>query len=144
MISILDFGNVTSESYAEFVCDHEGCIHSSPVYGWLMYGKLPIDETVNPGYDDKTITAGMKNRYLRTVFVKRIPQITMTISLAVAAVATFTIDGAYSAVSTNPSFATATCVNDVVTITGVAAGTTVVTVTDINDDVIATITVTVA
>ena len=86
----------------------------------------------------------MKNRYLRSVYVKRIPKITMNVNLAVGATVTFNIDGVNKAVSSNPSFATATVSDNTVTITGVAAGTTVVNVTDVNSDIIATITVTVA
>lgn len=144
MFSVLDFGSITSKRYAEYVCDPNCCIKCSPVYNFLLFGTLPIDEYVSPSYTDQTITSGMKNRYLKSVYVKRIPKITMNVNLAASATVTFNIDGVNKAVSSNPSFATATVSDNTVTITGVAAGTTVVTVTDINSDVIATITVTVA
>ena len=144
MFSVLEFGNITSKTYAEYVCDPNCALRCSPVYKFLLFGVLPMDECVTPSYTDKTITAGMKNRYLRSIYVKRIPKITMKVNLAVGATVTFNIDGVNKAVSSDPSFATATVSDNTVTITGVAAGTTVVNVTDVNSDIIATITVTVA
>lgn len=144
MFSVLDFGNITSKRYAEYMCDPDFSLRCSPIYKFLLFGALPLDEFVTPSYTDKVITAGMKNRYLKSVYVKRIPKITMNVNLAASATVTFNIDGVNKAVSSEPSFATATVSGNTVTITGVAAGTSVVTVTDVNSDLIATITVIVA
>ena len=65
-------------------------------------------------------------------------------TLAVAAVATYTVKDAVTVISSTPAAATATITSGVVTITGVAAGTSTVTVKDINGDLLATIVVTVA
>jgi hypothetical protein len=70
--------------------------------------------------------------------------ISATVTLAVAAIATFTIPNAVTVVSSNPAFATATITSGIVTITGVAAGTTTVSVLDGGGNLVASIIVTVA
>ena len=71
-------------------------------------------------------------------------QFTSTVSLAVAAVATYTIPNAISVTSSNPAFATATINSGVVTVTGVAAGTATISVIDGGGNLVATIVATVA
>ena len=70
--------------------------------------------------------------------------ISATVTLAVAAIATFTIPNAVTVVSSNPAFATATITSGIITITGVAAGTTTVSVLDGGGNLVASIIVTVA
>lgn len=67
-----------------------------------------------------------------------------TVALAVGAVATFTIQNAVSVTSSNPAFASATITSGIVTITGVAAGTSTVSVVDGGGNLLASIVVTVA
>ena len=67
-----------------------------------------------------------------------------TIPLAAAAEATLTIPGAYFVSSSNTAYATATVASQVVTITGVAAGTATITVLDRNNKTAAVLTITVA
>ena len=67
-----------------------------------------------------------------------------TITLAVGAVATFTIPNAVNVTSSNPAFATATITSGIVTITGVAAGITTVSIVDGGGNQVASIVVTVA
>ena len=67
-----------------------------------------------------------------------------TVTLAVGAVATFTIPNAVSVTSSNPSFATATISGGIVTITGVATGTTTVSVRDVMGNPVASIVVTIS
>lgn len=75
---------------------------------------------------------------------RQVKQFTSTVSLAVSAVATYTIPNAISVTSSNPAFATATINSGVVTITGVAAGTATISVIDGGGNLVATIVATVA
>lgn len=70
--------------------------------------------------------------------------ISVTIELAVGAVSTFTIQNANSVTSSNPAFATATITSGIVTITGVAAGVSTISVVDGGGNLVASIVVTVA
>ncbi len=139
--SVLQYQFITPYTYCQSYCS---CVGQSPLYNWLMFGKLPVSNLTNPRYSTQVVTAGAPNRYLASVTIPRIPVVLSTVTLAAAAVATYTFKEAATAVSSNPAFATVTVSNEVVTITGVAAGTTTITISDANSNTIAVITVTVA
>lgn len=141
--SVLQYQFIVGDVYAKSVCNCTGVLDSQ-LYQWLYYGKLPVTASATPTYDTQVITSGEKNRYLASVTVNRIPVVTGTVTLAAAATATYTFTGAASATTSNAAYATATVLNGVVTITGVAAGTSTVNILDINGLTIATIVVTVA
>lgn len=140
-MDILSIPFVTPYTYAKTFC---GGIRSNPTYDWLLWGKLPEDVVVNPSADTQVISASGVNKYLQSVTINPIIPISGTVTLAAAATATYTIKDAVTVVSSTPAAATAAITNGVVTITGVAAGTSTVTVEDINGDLLATIVVTVA
>jgi uncharacterized protein YjdB len=114
------------------------------IFTWVFLGRLPITKVVTPAYNNQVLTAGANNRYIARITVSRIPVVSATLNIAVGAEADFTFANAYSVVSADPAFATAAIANGVVTITGVAAGTTLVTISDRDGNKIAEITVTVA
>ena len=141
--SLLNYSAWDSRQFATSFFGRSGACYG-PVFNWLYFGKLPISQYVNPSYANQNITSGQINRYLTNVYVSRIPVVTSNITLAVGAVATYSFTGANSVITSSAATATATIASGVVTITGVAAGTSTVTISDISGNVIATITVTVA
>jgi hypothetical protein len=135
-------------TYKTFTCEVDNrqfvSIPQNIVTSWMTYGKLPQTVFFNPTYRDMTVVADGANRYLSSVTVNAIPVTNMTVTLAVGATLTIGNAQAVTAVSTSEATATATIASKTITITGVAAGTTTVAVTDINNDIIYTIDVTVA
>ena len=99
---------------------------------------------MDPSAATQEITASSKNRYLKEVVINGITPLVSAVQIAVGATAEYTIANAATATSSNVAAATATLTNGVLTITGVAAGTSVITVSDINGDLLGTITATVA
>lgn len=141
--SVLQYRFIDTEFLSKSLCNYDGTL-SSPLYNWLLYGQIPTNVSAAPTYSTQNIEATGKNRYLASIYISRIPVVAISATLAAAATATFTFDGAYTVTSSNTGYVTAAISNGVVTVTGVAAGTSVVTITDISSNVIATITVTVA
>lgn len=144
MNSILNYNNMDSYNFTTFLCNRDGILNS-PLTNWLYFGKLPENVTVTPSYNTQTIHPSMKNRYISSVVIDRVPIVTGTLNLpGDTASAIFEFAGAKSATSSNPAYATVTVVDGVVTITAVAAGQTVVNVYDVHSDLIATFTVAIA
>ena len=138
--SCLQYKNVNSESYSKAFCkDATGTL----AFNWMLNGQLGQNVQILPTYFQQVVKAS-KNRYLASVTVAAIPALTGTIPLAAAAEVTLTIPGAYSVSSSNTAYATATVASQVVTITGVAAGTATITVLDRNNKTAAVLTITVA
>lgn len=144
MAYVLQFPTFTEYDYVMSMCDRDGVIRQNQVFTWLDYGKLSESPTVVPNYSTVVVEPSSRNRYLRDVTVIAIPPITYTVSLAAAATLTITNPAIGTATSSNTAYATASIVNGTLTITGVAAGTAIVTVYDTNNDLMYTITVTVA
>ena len=139
--SCLQYKNVNSESYSKAFCkDATGTL----AFNWMLNGQLGQNVQILPTYFQQVVKASSKNRYLASVMVAAIPALRGTIPLAAAAEATLTIPGAYSVSSSNTAYATATVASQVVTITGVAAGTATITVLDRNNKTAAVLTITVA
>lgn len=139
--SCLQYKNVTTESYSKGFCKD---VTGTLAFNWMLNGQLGQAVQVVPTYFQQVVKASSKNRYLTSVTVAAIPALTGTINLAAAATAALTIPGAYSVSSSNTAYATATVANQVVTITGVAAGTATITVLDRNKKTAAVLTITVA
>lgn len=138
------YPSFTSLKFAQSLCDEDGCISQNPVFQWLMYGKIGEDLVIIPEYQDEIYYPSRKNTLIEEVEVRSIPASTSTVSLAADATLTLTIKGIDHAVSSDTAYATVSVANGTATITGVATGTSTVTIYDQADNVITTVTVTVA
>lgn len=144
MFYVLQYPNFTTLDLAERMCDIDGCISKSQVFNWLMFGKLPEPLDIAPSYSQQLYEADERNRYISNVTVEAIPVTNTTVNLAVGATMVINNPAITSAVSNDVSVATASIVDSVLTITGVAAGTATITVKDPAVDNMMVITVTVA
>lgn len=144
MFYVLQYPSFTAFDLVVNTCDRDGCIKNSQFYNWMMFGKLPQSVNVTPSYAQQFLTADGYNRYIQNVEVNPIPPSVSTVSLATSATMTLTAKQMAKATSSNTAYATATVSGETLTITGVAAGTAVVTVYNKDNDVMYTITVTVA
>jgi hypothetical protein len=144
MFYVLQYPNFTAYDYAARFANRDGAVTSNPVFNWLIFGKLPESQTVDPAYYDEYFRANGQNRYISEFTVKAIPTNTLTADLAVGGVMTITNPTSITAITTDPAVATATIASGVTTITGVAAGTATVTIKDRSNDNMYVITVTVA
>jgi hypothetical protein len=135
-------------TYRTFTCEvenrHLTSIPQNIVTSWMLYGKLPQQVFVNPSYRDVIITPDGANRFLSSVTVSAIPTTKVTVELAAGATLTIGNAQASSVVSIDEGVATASITSGTITITGVAAGTTSVAVSDVSNNLIYTIDVTVA
>lgn len=141
---VFQYPSFTSLRYVQSLCDEDGCISNNPVFQWLMYGKIGENLTIIPEYQDEIYYPNRHDRYINQVEVRSIPASTSTVSLAADATLTLTIKGIDHAVSSDTAYAAVSVANGTATITGVAAGTSTVTIYDQADNVITTVTVTVA
>jgi hypothetical protein len=144
MFYVLQYPNFTAYDYAARFANRDGYVTSNPVFNWLIFGKLPESQTVDPAYYDEYFRANGQNRYISEFTVKAIPTNNLTADLAVGGVMTVTNPNAVAVVTTDPAIATATLASGVVTVTGVAAGTATITVKDRANDSMYVIVVTVA
>lgn len=145
MFYVLQYPNFTALNYAEDMCNRDNTITTNPVFNWLQYGKLPESVALYPSYSIQYATTSGNNRYLSDVTVFPIPAVTMTTNIAVGDTLVITNPLAKTAQSSSDATATATVAQGgVITITGVAAGTATVTVYDNANDLMYTITATVA
>lgn len=144
MFYVLQYPSFTAFDLVVNTCDRDGCIKNSQFYNWMLFGKLPQSVNVTPSYAQQFLTADGYNRYIQNVEVNPIPPSVSTVSLATSATMTLTAKQMAKATSSNTAYATATVSGETLTITGVAAGTAVVTVYNKDNDVMYTITVTVA
>lgn len=144
MIYTFQYPNFTTLRYAEFMCDRDGDITRLPTYQWLVFGKLPESQTLYPAYAEVYSTANGANKYISDVTVEPIPPTNTTASIAVGATLTINNPAIHSATSTDASIASVSVLNNVATITGVAAGTATITILDKAEDLMQTVVVTVA
>lgn len=144
MAYILQFPTFTQYEQTVSVCDRDGSISRSPIFTWLMYGKLPETTTVVPSRVDQSITPSAKNRYLEEVIVKGISAVTQTVTLAVGATLLISTIGVGSVSSSSTSIATGEVSDNIITITGVSAGSAIITVKDTSNDLMYTVNVTVS
>ena len=144
MLYVLQYPNFTTYDLATSMCDRDGSIKNSQLYGWLMYGKLGESITLTPLYDQVYSTPAAKNRYIQDVTVEPIPSGVASVTLAAGATFTITNPLSKSATSSNTAYATATVVDGILTIKAVATGTATVKVFDKNQDLMYTITVTIS
>jgi hypothetical protein len=144
MTSILQYPFITGSSFTINNCARSNVITSSPVYNWILFGKLAESGYAVPAYRAVVTTASGKNRYLSDVVTAAIPASSMTAELAVNGIITFTVPNSANVVSSDTAVATATILNGTTTITGAAAGTATVTISDDQGTTISTIVITVA
>lgn len=144
MVYVLQYPSFTAFDLVTGMCDRDNVITNSRIYNWLIYGKLPESLSLTPQYAQVYSEANGKNRYIHDVTVEPIPSGVSTVSLAAGSTMTITNPLIVSATSSNTAYATATVLDGVLTITGVAAGTAAITVKDKANDLMYTITVTVA
>jgi hypothetical protein len=144
MFYVLQYPNFTAYDYAARFANRDGYVTSNPVFNWLIFGKLPESQTVDPAYYDEYFRANGQNRYISEFTVRAIPTNNLTADIAVGGVMTVTNPNAVAVVTTDPAIATATITDGVTTITGVAAGTATITIKDRANDNMYVIVVTVA
>ena len=143
MFYVLQYPSFTAFDLVVSTCDRSGSVRNNQIYNWLMFGKLPESINVTPMYQQELYYANAKDRYIDNVEVNPIPPTTSTVSLATGATLTLATKQLKSATSTNAAFAKATVTNEVLTITGVAAGTATITASDEAGNTIYTIVATV-
>lgn len=136
--SCLDYSNINSESYAKSFCSN-----ISGIENYLLNYKLPQAVTFTPSYASQTKYVQGKNRYIQSAQVAPILPATITASLAASAVITFNSPYIIKGTSSNTAYATVSVADNVATITGVAAGTATIVLTD-GKNTVATLTITVA
>jgi hypothetical protein len=107
----------------------EGCLGENPV--------------VTPSNSVQVVTPSARNRFLNSVTVKAQNPAYYTSTIAGTGTDTVVISGASKVVSSDTAVATTTLTGETVSITGVAAGTTVISVFDVAGALIATIYTTV-
>jgi hypothetical protein len=144
MFYVLQYPNFTAYDYAARFANRDGYVTSNPVFNWLIFGKLPESQTVDPAYYDEYFRANGQNRYISEFTVRAIPTNNLTADIAVGGVMTVTNPNSVAVVTTDPAIATATITDGVTTITGVAAGTATITIKDRANDNMYVIVVTVA
>jgi hypothetical protein len=71
-----------------------GTAQAHPVFGCLYFGRLPECAVITPSYENQLVGPSALNRFIEKVSVSRVPIVTSTITLAVAAEATYTFVGA--------------------------------------------------
>ena len=92
----------------------------------------------------QVVTPSGRNRYLDSVTVMKNAVMNSAITIAVGAEATYTIAEAATFTNTDDNVATATLTDGLLTVLGVVAGSTTITLKDSNNDTVAVIDVTVA
>ena len=124
MFNVLEYSHVRPYGYClnAISYKHEkSTLNSSPVYRWLLAGKIPESPIVTPTNVTQVIA-------LQTVTVKGKFPATYQVIVEVGQTASVGLDGAATATPETVATATATVANNIVTITGVAAGITTVRV----------------
>lgn len=131
MFNVLEYSHVRPYGYCLSAISYKrekSALNSSPVYRWLMAGKVPESPIVTPTNVTQVITPSGANRALQTVTVKGKFPATYQVVVEVGQTASVGLDGAATATPETVATATATVANNIVTITGVAAGITTVRV----------------
>lgn len=118
--------------------------YNSPLYNWLVWGKIPENPIITPTMREQVVIPSSKSRYLNSVTVVKKAVVNSTITLEVGAEATYTFTEAETLTNTSDNVATATLADGTLTILGVVAGSTTITLKDSNQDTVATIVVTVS
>jgi hypothetical protein len=144
MFYVLQYPNFTAYDYAVRFANRDDAVTSNPVFNWLIFGKLPESIVADPAYADEYFRPNAQNRYISEFTVRAIPVNTLTADLAVGGAMTITNPLITTATTADAAIATVTVVSGVATITGVAAGTTTITLKDRANDNMYVITVTVA
>ena len=146
MISILQYPFVTPYYNAVYTTRYNAC-HSdviySPLFQWLLNGKINENPVVQPTNVEQIIRPSGVNRNLETVTVRANNPKVYIRTLAVDGVSNIVIVGAATVTSDADTIATATLAGNNITVTGVAAGSTVVRVYDNTNALIGLIVVTV-
>ena len=131
MFNVLEYSQVRPYGYCLNAISYKrekSALNSSPVYRWLMAGKISESPIVTPTNVTQVITPSGVNRALQTVTVKGKFPATYQVVVEVGQIASVGLDGAATATPETVATATATVVNNIVTVTGVAAGITTVRV----------------
>jgi hypothetical protein len=144
MTSILQYPFVNGTSFIVNNCLSCDNVKNSPVYNWILFGKIAESAYATPTYNPVITVPSGKNRYLTEVMTTAIPASSATVELAVNGILTITIPQSAKVISSDTAIATATILGTTTTITGVAAGTATITISDDRNTTISTIVVTVA
>lgn len=125
MVSILQYPFVTPFTYAASFVEN-----ASPLVKWYLNGKLGEQVQVKPSNKMQVIEPSSRNRFIQNVTVGSQDPKTFIKTLTVDSTLSINIPCAVSAVSDTVATATVTVANNIVTVTGVAAGTTTIRVYD--------------
>lgn len=131
MFNVLGYSQVRPYGYCLSAISYKrekSTLNSSPVYRWLMAGKIPESPIVTPTNVTQVIAPSGVNRALQTITVKGKFPATYQVVVEVGQTASVGLDGAATATPETVATATATVANNIVTVTGVAAGITTVRV----------------
>ena len=129
MFNVLEYSHVRPYGYCLSTIGsvrEKSALNSSPVYCWLLAGKIPESPTITPTNVAQVITPSGANRTLQTVTVKGKFPATYQVTVEVGKTASVGLDGAATATPETATTATATVANNIVAVTGVAAGITTV------------------
>lgn len=140
-MDILRIPYITPLSYMSNFCT---AMPNNSLYNWLIWGRIAENPVVTPTMREQVIMPSAKNRYLNSVTIVKNAVVNSTITIEVGAEATYTFAEAKTLTNTSDNIATATLADGVLTILGVVAGSTTITLKDSNNDTVATIEVTVA
>ena len=129
MFNVLEYSRVRPYGYCLSTIGYgreKSALNSSPVYCWLLAGKIPESPIITPTNVAQVITPSGANRTLQTVTVKGKFPATYQVTVEVGKTASVGLDGAATATPETVTTATATVANDIITVTGVGVGITTV------------------
>jgi hypothetical protein len=135
MLSVIN-STISSRSF-------NGCIPEPFSVVFNLEGCLGENPVVTPSNNTQVITPSARNRFLNSVTVTAQNPAYYTSTISGTGTDTVTINGASKVASSDTAVATATLAGTTVSITGVAAGTAVISVFDVAGALIATIYTTV-
>lgn len=139
MVSILQYPFITPYTFAISFIENESILSE-----WLLNGRVAENPIVEPTNNTIVVQPSAKNRYLETVSVSnRFPRV-YTTNIAVDSTVNISVPGATVADTDDSTLATATASNYVVSVKGVAAGTTVIRAYNSGDILVGLIVATVS
>jgi hypothetical protein len=145
MINPLNFPKINAYTNCMLYLNNSPCGGSLPsVINTILNSNIVENPTVTPNNTTIVVAPSTANRTLGTVTVLPQNPLYFTVNITGTGTESVTIKGASTAVSSDTATATVSVSGNAVIITGVAAGTSVISVFNTNKEVIATIYTTVA
>ena len=119
-----------------------GCSNPSVIQS-ILCNKITENPVITPSNNTTVVAPSAKNRVLGTVTVTPQTPLYFKMTLSGTNSDSVVIKGADTAISSTPATATVAVSGNAVVVTGVAAGTTVISVFDVSKNLIGTIYITV-